>query len=398
MKIKHSAQAALIAFLTILALASCNQKKFKISGNIAQAKDSLLYLEHMSLDGPKVVDSVKLGEDGVFNFEENALDTITPDFYRLRIASQIINIAIDSTEQVAVKADYPTMSARYEVKGSGECKRIQQLAYMQIALQNQINAAVQNPQLGVEQVRQVVDQYLQAYKQNVKMNYIFKAPMAASSYYALFQTYYVGGQPKLIFDPSASKEDVQAYAAVATSWDTYYPGSERGLNLHNIALEGMKNQRIVQAEQKNLEVDASKVSVTNLIDISLLDNKGHVRKLSDLKGKVVLLDFHVFASEGSQQRIMWLRSLYNKYHAQGFEIYQISLDDNEHFWKTQTAALPWISVLRGDDDNTNADSYFNAAGQQLPCMYLLDRESNVVKGAHDLTSPKAVEEAIKATL
>ncbi|MFW5480454.1 MAG: DUF4369 domain-containing protein, partial [Prevotella sp.] len=193
MKIKHSAQAALIAFLTILALASCNQKKFKISGNIAQAKDSLLYLEHMSLDGPKVVDSVKLGEDGAFNFEENALDTITPDFYRLRIASQIINIAIDSTEQVAVKADYPTMSARYEVKGSGECKRIQQLAYMQIALQNQINAAVQNPQLGVEQVRQVVDQYLQAYKQNVKMNYIFKAPMAASSYYALFQTYYVGG-------------------------------------------------------------------------------------------------------------------------------------------------------------------------------------------------------------
>ena len=55
-------------------------------------------------------------------------------------------------------------------------------------------------------------------------------------------------------------------------------------------------------------------------------------------------------------------------------------------------------MLRGDDDNTNADSYFNAAGQQLPCMYLLDRESNVVKGAHDLTSPKAVEDAIKATL
>ena len=398
MKMKHSAQAALLALLTILALASCSQKKFKISGNITQAKDSLLYLEHMSLDGPKVIDSVKLGEDGAFNFEENALDTITPDFYRLRIAQQIVNIAIDSTEQVTVKAAYPTMSSHYEVKGSGECKRIQELAYMQIALQNQINAAVQSPQLGVEQVRQIVDQYLQAYKQNVKMNYIFKAPMAASSYYALFQTYYVGGQPKLIFDPSASKEDVQAYGAVATSWDTYYPGSERGLNLHNIALEGMKNQRIVQAEQKDLEIDASKVSVTNLIDISLLDNKGVTRKLSDLKGKVVLLDFHLFAGEGSQQRIMWLRGLYNKYHAQGFEIYQVSLDDNEHFWKTQTAALPWISVLRGDNDNANADFYLNAAGQTVPCMFLLDRESNVVKGAKDLTSAKAVDEAIKAAL
>lgn len=396
MKIRHSALAAL-ALLAILALASCSQKKFKVSGTITDAKDSLLYLEHLSLDGPVVVDSVKLGSDGAFSFEENALDTVTPDFYRLRIAGQIVNIAIDSTEQVSVKAAYPTMSAHYEVAGSEECKRIRQLAYMQIALQNQINAAVANPSLGVDQVQEVVAGYLQAYKQQVKMNFIFKAPMLASSYFALFQTYVLGSQQRLIFDPSASKDDVQVYAAVATSWDAYYPGSERGLNLHNIALEGMKNQRILKAEQQNAEIDASKVSVTNLIDISLLDNKGVTRSLSSLKGKVVLLDFHVFASEGSPKRIMWLRDLYNKYHARGFEIYQVSYDDNEHFWKTQTAALPWISVLRGEG-NSGADTYVNAAGKQIPCMFLLDRESNVVKGAQDLTSPAAVEAAIKAAL
>ena len=38
------------------------------------------------------------------------------------------------------------------------------------------------------------------------------------------------------------------------------------------------------------------------------------------------------------KRIMMLRELYNKYHAQGFEIYQVSLDEDEHFWKTRTAA------------------------------------------------------------
>ncbi|MGI6222712.1 MAG: thioredoxin-like domain-containing protein [Prevotella sp.] len=396
MKIRHSALAA-IALLAILALASCSQKKFKISGNITEAKDSLLYLEHMSLDGPVVIDSVKLGADGAFSFEENALDTITPEFYRLRIARQVVNIAIDSTEQVGVKAAYPTMSANYEVSGSDECKRIQQLAYMQITLQNQINAAVQDPHLGVEQVEQVINGYLQNYKQHVKTNYIFKAPMLASSYFALFQTYTLGGRQWLIFNPSASKEDVQVYGAVATSWDTYYPGSERGLNLHNIAIEGMKNIRILKAEEKNAEIDASKVSVTNLIDISLLDNKGVTRKLSDLKGKVVLLDFHLFGGENSQQRIMWLRDIYNKYHARGFEIYQVSYDDNEHFWKTQTAALPWISVFRGDG-SSNADTYVNATGNQLPCMFLLDRESNVIKGAQDLTSTKAVDDAIKAAL
>lgn len=55
-------------------------------------------------------------------------------------------------------------------------------------------------------------------------------------------------------------------------------------------------------------------------------------------------------------------------------------------------------MLRGDNDNANADFYLNAAGQTVPCMFLLDRESNVVKGAKDLTSAKAVDEAIKAAL
>jgi ribosomal silencing factor RsfS len=84
----------------------------------------------------------------------------------------------------------------------------------------------------------------------------------------------------------------------------------------------MKNARIVEAEN-NQRIDASKVTVSGVIDIPLNDNKGHLQHLTDLKGKVVMLDFHVFASKESTQRIMALRELYNKYHAQGFEIYQV---------------------------------------------------------------------------
>ena len=151
-------------------------------------------------------------------------------------------------------------------------------------------------------------------------------------------------------------------AAVATSWDTFYPGAERGKNLHNIAIEGMKDIRIVQAEQ-NQQIDASKVRTSGIIDIALNDNKGQVRRLSDLKGKVVLLDFHAFGTKQSTQRIMMMRSLYNKYHAAGFEIYQVSVDPDEHFWKTQTAALPWISV-RADEDarRTAAEGHRRESG------------------------------------
>src|SRR3712207_7315331 len=38
--------------LAIAGLSSCNNRKFNISGAIADAKDSVLYFENMSLNGP----------------------------------------------------------------------------------------------------------------------------------------------------------------------------------------------------------------------------------------------------------------------------------------------------------------------------------------------------------
>ena len=40
---------------------------------------------------------------------------------------------------------------------------------------------------------------------------------------------------------------------------------------------------------------------------------------------------------------MQMRELYDKYHTKGLEIYMVSLDDNEHFWKESVANLPWIT-------------------------------------------------------
>lgn len=117
--------------------------------------------------------------------------------------------------------------------------------------------------------------------------------MMASSYYALFQTLQVGRVNTLIFNPRNNKDDVKVFAAVATSWDTYYPNAERGKNLHNIAIQGMKDIRIIENQMAAQQLDASKVQVNGVIELALQDNKGVTRKLTDLKGKVVLLDFHL---------------------------------------------------------------------------------------------------------
>lgn len=123
----------------------------------------------------------------------------------------------------------------------------------------------------------------------------------------------------------------------------------------------------------------------------LKDNRGNVRRLSDLKGKVVLLDFHLFSGDGSADRIMMMRDIYNKYHSRGFEIYQVSVDADEHFWKTKTAALPWINV-RMDDNNTKVLSNYNV--QAVPTFFLLDKNVNVVKRDAQIKDVNAEIEAL----
>ena len=363
--------ALAVAALATVLLGSCDNRKFHVDGTIAEAKDSVLYFENMSLDGPVTVDSVKLGDDGAFSFSEKAPDA--PEFYRLRIAGQIINLSVDSTETITIKASYPTMATGYTVEGSQECATIKELALKQIDLQSRIIALQRNNSVGFDETRDSIDRMIDAYKQDIKLNYIYKAPMRSSSYFALFQT--LGNM--LIFNPRENEDDIKAFAAVATSWDTYHPKAVRGQNLHNIAIQGMRDVRIVRNQRAAEMGDARKVRVADLIDISLLDNKGQTRKLTDLKGKVVLLDFHVFGSEGSTKRIMQMRDIYNKYHGRGLEIYQVSLDPDEHFWKTQTAALPWISVRDPNGLQSNNLALYNI--QSIPTFFIIGRDNTLKK-------------------
>ena len=186
-----------------LALGACQEAQFHVEGTMAQATDSLLYLENIGLEGPVTVDSVRLDASGKFQFSGEAPQA--PEFYRLRISDQIINLSIDSTETVTVEAAFPTMATRYEVKGSDNCSKIKELALRQIDLQQRALAIQRNPTMGIDATRDSIAAIVEAYKDDVKRNYIFKEPMKAYAYFALFQA--LGNQ--LIFNPHGSKEDNQ---------------------------------------------------------------------------------------------------------------------------------------------------------------------------------------------
>lgn len=353
--------------LFALVLTGCNNTpSFQVEGAVTGADKETLYFEHSGLDGIVILDSVKLNEKGNFDFEAKRPES--PEFYRLRIGNKVIHFAIDSTETVNIHADYPNFSLGYTVTGNENNEKIKELVTLQSKLQQQVNELGKiNLPIGV--IRDSVATMIANYKENIKHKYIFKAPNKAYSYFALYQE--LNGF--LLFDPLTNREDNKAFAAVATSLNQAYPHADRSRNLYNTVIRGMRNTH--KPQTKEIQIPEDKIQEASIIDIPLRDIKGKVRHLTELKDKVVLLDFTVYAGERSAEHNLMLRDLYTKYAAQGFEIYQVSFDTDEHFWKTAADPLPWICVREPQGLYSHFISLYGI--QQLPTMYLLNRQNEI---------------------
>ena len=152
----------------------------------------------------------------------------------------------------------------------------------------------------------------------------------------------------------------------------------------------MKNTRV---PQQTAEAPAIEMHETGVIDIELRDMKGNVRKLSELKGKVVALDFTIYQTAVSASRNYLLRELYDKYAASGLEIYQVSLDADEHYWKTTADNLPWICVRDASGVYSSLVALYNI--QNIPTLYLVNRANELSERVDDLGK---LETEIKALL
>ena len=359
-----------MAALTMLATA-CKDKgeQFEINGRIAEADGKTLYFEAVTLNGIEALDSTRLDEDGQFCFQGTR--PFNPEFYRLRIDRQIVNLSVDSTETIHVEAELPDMGTDYEVEGSGNCQTLKEINNKLIALQQSIKDITNDKALTLGEQERLVHEKINLYKNEMKMHYIMENPASAPAYFALFQT--VNGS--LIFNPINNPDDIKFVGAVATAWDANYPGTSRTENLHNIAIQGMKNTK--RPTPVSLEdIDPGKISAAGIIDIELPDIHGKNRKLSDIRNKVVLLDFTAYSLPSSQERIMQMRGLYDKYSSLGFDIYQVSIDPDEHYWKTACEHIPWTCVY---ESRGEASGYLGSyLVRRLPTYFLINRHGDLV--------------------
>ena len=357
----------------LLAMTACQkQNTFTVEGTITGAQDSTLYLYNRSLTGIVLLDSAVLDADGTFSFSQQA-PTGGPDLYVLRINSQWLNLSIDSTETVTINAAMPGMAQNYTVSGSENCEKIRQLSLKHSQLQQRVFEVEQNTQLMGQTMADSLNTIINEYKTDVITNYIFQDPQSAYAYFALSQTLnhlYWATSPIFLMEDSL---DGRAYRAVATCWKEYYPESERAQQFYNMVERDINNGRIAAARQQRLAEEET-VVISDIIDLSLPDINGTMRTLSELRGKVVLLDFHLFSAPESGERILKLRELYDRYHDRGLEIYQISIDQDAHLWKQAVSKLPWITVY---DPVGESCTHYNV--QAVPEFFTIDRNNALQK-------------------
>ena len=377
--------------LTVLGLcmflfSACNNSSdFTVKGVVAGADGQLMYLENVGISNVVTLDSIKLAPGGKFKFTEKRPEY--PDFYRLRLNNQLINFAVDSTETISFVADAGTFATSYSVEGSENSKAIKAITLAQLDANQAISRLrkeYEYKMISDTTYRTKVLAAADAYKE-VARKYIYSAPMSTAAYFALFQQ--IDG---LLFFDLYDRKDVKAYGAVATSYDHAYPESPRSKHLYNLTLQSMK---VLRAQRP---VDYSNVETKEIsfLDIELPDVRGEVVKLSTVApGKVVLINFTAYQTEWSPALNMALGELYTKYHDQGLEIYQVSLDSDFHFWRNGASNLPWVTVRDPQSVYSQVAGLYNV--KQLPALFILDRKGNLVKRVEDV---KKLETDVKAVL
>ena len=381
---------SLLLIFTSLLLYGCQKSDtFAVKGVIAGASDQTLFLEHIGLSSSMILDSIKLEPDCKFHFKQPR--PVFPDFYRLKLNNQIIHFSIDSTETITITADAHNFATSYTVEGSENSKAFKEIMLAQLDANQELKKLRESYDMKLirdSAFREGVQMAITSYKE-IAQKYIFGAPMSPAAYFALFQQ--IDGE--LIYD-LYDTADSKAFGAVATSYLNYYPESPRTKQLETFALQSLK---VIRDERKkaNALPEAKEVS---FIDIELPNIKEEKVKLSDIAtGKAVLVAFTAFQTEWSNALNSELMKLHQKYKGKGFEIYQISLDSDVHFWKNAASNMPWVTVRDPQSTYSTIANIYNVS--KLPTIFLINKQGELVKRVESVdTMVQDIESALQKVL
>ncbi|MFM9911075.1 MAG: redoxin domain-containing protein [Chitinophagaceae bacterium] len=168
---------------------------------------------------------------------------------------------------------------------------------------------------------------------------------------------------------AASKiRDLYSYNPKVPEFEKAYNGLDQSIK--NSPL-GKKIGLMLEIAQKT---DIGKPS----IDFTMNDLNGKPVALSSLKGNYVLLDFWASWCGPCRAENPNVKKAYQKFHAKGFEIIGVSMDDSKEDWikAIKKDGLPWVHVSDLKGWKCEAGKLYGIQG--IPMNYLLDKEGKIV--------------------
>lgn len=364
----------IISALAVVAMASCNKSGIEVSGSIDNAEGQMIYLSQMNLDKTFIVDSAEIKADGSFSL--TAPKTKEPTFFLTQLSDkkkQITILADSLTESINFTADAQAANWTSSIKftNSEESQALVDLISRVDEIQSNLVSIASDKTLTEEQKQTSSAELLKKideHKTYVK-SLIFDKPRSFVSYFALFQT--VIDMP--VFD-IMSKDDIVLFNTVATSLRIAYPENDRVKHLCDYVLQ----IRAMQKQQQKTEALLKDATEVNSPDIFAADKDGNIHKLSDLKGKIVLLQFWGSQSEESRKLNRQLVKIYEKYHSKGLEIFQVSVDTSKLLWESavESDKLTWTNVCDFYGVNSTAVRVYNITS--IPSNYIIDRDGSLI--------------------
>ncbi len=346
-----------------LALFSCGgsdsgASKVVITGNLQNAPEGVVVLSQYTDSRPKVLDTLEIKSNGDFTFEFDSIGT--PTFYELNLYGQrVVKLALFK-ENVDVKFNFSD-PASLQIEGSQDSKEMLKLEKLMESYQVQVNQLNERYYEAMSKNNSEAIRQIQLDAMNLESQQVVKVKEMIESMGNSFASLAAIG----LLNP---QNDFPFIDALITKLNENYPGT--------IAILQMKQQ-----------LDEMRALAVGQVapDIVLPDPSGKTTKLSDLKGKYVLIDFWAAWCKPCRQENPNVVRLFNQYNSKGFEVFGVSLDRSREDWVKAIAddRLTWTQV--------SDLQYFNSAAavlyqiQAIPATYLVDPDGKII--AKDLRGP-----------
>lgn len=340
-----------IACAALFLIGCSGSNQWIINGKIDGANDKDLILEVSTNGRWYPIDTIRTDKNGSFSASHPASGY--PDIYRLTLDGKSLYFPVDSIESVNISGNATDFDSNYTISGSKEAEEM-------MTANKLINDAVAK----VGPAEALTDSVLKRELGQL----VVANPSGIVAYYVINKS--IGGKP--LFNP-ADRTDVRIIGAVANAYSQLRQRDPRTSYLRNLYL----SNRLYAG------TDTIAAEVVNLFDINLYDDKGQSHSLVDLskEGKVILLNFTVYDAEYSPLFNRALNEAYQRYNKQGFEIYQVSVDNDEFTWKQSARNLPWITVYNSPADGSKNLVRYNV--QSLPTSYIINRKGELVERIED---------------